>query len=241
MKDATENVYPMRLNRYLALKGYATRRGADQIIAQGLVTINGKKAVLGSKVAADDTVIFKKKPGLQKSLRYFAYHKPRGVITHSPGEGEQDIRDVLGSSIPMDVFPLGRLDKDSSGLIILTNDGRITDRLLNPEREHIKEYVVQTRNNVNAHFKKIIERGVNIEGYITKPCTVKLNDDREFTIRLIEGKKHQIRRMCAALQNDVVRLRRTRIMNVELGKLAPGDLRPIEDKELATFLKGLGL
>jgi pseudouridine synthase len=226
----------MRINKYLARKGVATRRAADELVAERKVRINGRIALLGDKVEEDDRVdIVKRRPKTEPL--YLAYHKPLGVITHSPQLGEKDIK----QSVPMDVFPVGRLDKDSSGLIILTNDGRITDRLLNPEYEHEKEYRVQVAKRLREGFKKAIEPGVLIEGYQTRPCTITKTGERSFSITLTEGKKHQIRRMVAALHNSVTELTRTRILNIRLDDLKPGAWRPIEGEERTQFLAHLGL
>jgi 23S rRNA pseudouridine2604 synthase len=232
--------YPMGLNRYMALKGYSTRRGADELIRDGIVYVNGKQAIVAQKVSATDKVEVRQR-GPARSYDYFAYNKPVGVITHSPQDDEEDIKGKLGTDVPYDVFPLGRLDKNSYGLILLTNDGRITDRLLNPEYEHEKEYVVTTKLPLRESFKKYMEAGVNIEGYVTRPCVVNVRGDNEFSISLTEGKKHQIRRMVVALHNDVVSLKRTRIMNIKLGTLGKGSYRRITGDELKTFLEGLGL
>jgi 23S rRNA pseudouridine2604 synthase len=139
------------------------------------------------------------------------------------------------------LFPVGRLDKRSSGLIILTDDARITERLLNPKFDHDKEYRVTTKEPLQARFRERMERGVRIEGYMTKPCKVKITGDRSFTITLTEGKKHQIRRMCAALGVAVDSLERIRVMNIQLGKLKPGEHRAISGRELTEFLGALGL
>lgn len=232
----------MRINRYLALKNYATRRGVDELIEQHKVFINGRLAVLGDKVQENDEVEVKSAGGAKKIRRYFAYHKPKGVITHSPQEGETDIKAETAKYKELDgTFPIGRLDKDSYGLIILTNDGRITDRLLNPKYTHEKEYVVKTTENLRAGFAKRMEAGIDIEGYQTKPCTVKILGDRSFAITLTEGKKHQIRRMVSAMHTEVADLKRIRIMNVTLASLTPGAYRAIEGGELETFLKSLGM
>lgn len=230
-----DSKFPMRINKYLAHKNLCTRREADSLIKAGKVLINGRTAVLGDKVLESDNVkvLFR-----TKKYRYFAYNKPRGVITHSPAEDEKDIR----QSIPLSgVFPIGRLDKDSEGLIILTDDGRITDKLLNPDYDHEKEYAVTTRENLPENFKHRMEKGVNIEGYMTKPCVIKILGARKFSIALTEGKKHQIRRMCAALDLTVDELKRTRVMNVQLSGLESGKLREIKGGELSVFLKSLGL
>ena len=229
------DTYPMRLNKYLAHKNHATRRGADELIADGKVLVNGKVAIVGQKVSEKDVVEVRFKP---VKKHYYAYNKPRGVITHSPGEDERDIR----QSVPLPgVFPIGRLDKDSSGLIILTDDGRITDKLLNPDYVHEKEYEVTTKEELRPNFKQRIEPGVDIEGYMTKPCTVDVLGARHFTITLTEGKKHQIRRMCAALGLVVDSLKRTRIMNVHLSGLREGEYRELTKAELAGFLRALGM
>ena len=228
--------YPMRINKYLAHEGIATRRGADELIARGKILINGRVALIGEKVNKDDKVELRGKSSARRFL-YYAYNKPVGIITHSPQLGEKDIK----QSVPMDVFPIGRLDKDSSGLIILTNDGRVTDRLLNPEYEHDKEYRVRTTDTLRDSFKKTMEAGVDIEGYLTKHCTVRKTGPKSFVITLTEGKKHQIRRMVSAMHNTVVELERTRILNIRLDNLASGTWRTIEGAELATFLSQIGM
>jgi 23S rRNA pseudouridine2604 synthase len=217
------DLYPMRINKYLALKKISTRRGADEMIKQKKVFINGKLAVLGSKVNEIDKV--EVRGAKTKEYLYFAYNKPIGIETGSPRE---------------DLFPLGRLDKASHGLLILTNDGRITDQLLNPKYFHEKEYVVKTSNKLRSSFKKKMEAGVNIEGkedyLLTKPCKVKIMNDFTFKVILTEGKKHQIRRMCSALFQEIADLKRERIMNIKLGNLKDKGLREIKGEELTTFL-----
>lgn len=234
-------MFPVRINRYLAQKGYATRRGADELIQKRKVFINGRIAELGDQVQESDLVEVRagKKPA---QYIYVAYNKPRGIITHSPAPHERDIRQSLDEfAKEHNLFPVGRLDKDSSGLIILTNDGRITDRLLNPDAEHDKEYVVKTKFPLRDSFRKHMEAGVDIEGYMTKPARVKILGDQSFAITIREGKKHQIRRMVVALHNEVVELRRDRILNIKLGTLHIGAYRVLEGEELATFLESLGL
>ncbi|MFA6273730.1 MAG: pseudouridine synthase [Candidatus Paceibacterota bacterium] len=213
--------YPMRINKYLALKKYSTRRGADELIEKKQVFINGKIAKLGDKINETDKV--EVKGNVKKEYKYFAYYKPIGLMTEEIGKNG--------------LFPIGRLDKNSHGLIILTNDGRITDQLLNPKYFHEKEYVVKTSNKLRSNFKQKMEAGVNIEGYLTKPCKVKIIDDHTFRVILTEGKKHQIRRMCSALFQEIADLKRVRIMNINLGTLKPKNSRQIVGKELETFLK----
>ncbi len=231
----------MRINKYLAHKGYATRLGADELISAGKVFINGRKAVLGDKVQEKDQVEVKV-GATKKSYVYFAYHKPRNVITHSAQKDEEDIRTNTKHDPELKgLFPVGRLDKDSSGLIILTNDGRITDRMLNPEHEHEKEYIVTTKLPLRESFKAKMEQGVEIEGYRTKPAKVKVMGERVFRITLTEGKKHQIRRMVVALFNEVRDLKRVSVLNIKLGSLKEGASRQITGDELKGFLRSLGL
>ncbi len=226
----------VRINKYLAMQGISTRREADKIILAGKVTINGRKAVLGDKVGNGDKVEITKK--IKNNFSYYAYYKPRGIITHSPQKGEKDI----ASSISLKgVFPIGRLDKDSEGLIILTDDGRITDRLLNPKYEHEKEYLVKTRVPIKLSHLSIMERGMDLEGIKTKPCKTKFINENTFSITISEGQKHQIRRMCDALTLPIESLKRVRIMNIKLGNLKPNAHRKIDDDELKEFLKSLSL
>jgi 23S rRNA pseudouridine2604 synthase len=222
-----ENLYPMRINRYLALKQISTRRGADELISKKLVFINGKVAQLGDKVNETDIVEVKKnKKEELKKLVYFAYYKPLNIETP----------EIINNIQHKDLFPVGRLDKNSHGLIILTNDGRITDRLLNPKYTHEKEYLVKTKEKLRSNFKQKMESGVNIEGYQTKPCKVQIVNENTFKVILSEGKKHQIRRMCAALFQEVADLKRIRVLNIKLGTLKPNQLKEIKGKELEEFL-----
>lgn len=219
----SDPVYPMRINKYLAYKQYCTRREADTHIAEGKVKINGRVAVLGDQVREGDTVevLFK-----TKTYQYFAYNKPRGETTPENENG---------------LFPIGRLDKDSHGLLILTNDGRMTDRLLNPDFEHEKEYTVEVQEKLRPDFESKMSSGVDIGDHVTRPCTVHVLGESTFSIVLTEGKKHQIRRMCEALGYTVVDLVRTRIMNVSLDRLKAGAHRKIEGEELEELLESIGL
>ncbi|MBI3305708.1 rRNA pseudouridine synthase [Candidatus Nomurabacteria bacterium] len=219
--------YPLRINKYLADKKISTRRGADELIKNKKVFINGIIALLGSKVNEGDKV--EVRGAKEKEYQYFAYNKPIGIETNS-------LNSPSGTT-----FPLGRLDKASHGLIILTNDGRITDALLNPKYFHEKEYLVKTKEKLRNNFKQKMEAGVNIEGYLTKKCKVKIINENTFRVTLTEGKKHQIRRMCSALFQEVADLKRERIMNIKLGNLGQGATREIKVEELSVFLKSLGL
>lgn len=228
----------MRINKYLAGENYCTRREADYLIQQKRVKINGRIAVLGDKIRESDKVEVTEQKN-PKKFYYIAYYKPRKIVTHSPQQGEKDIKKLL-PEFP-DFFPVGRLDKESHGLIILTNDGRVTDRLLNPKFEHEKEYEVKMEKELSPLFLRHLANGINIEGYKTKPAKVRKIGPKVFRITLVEGKKHQIRRMAAAFGYAVRDLKRIRVMNISLGNLSPGKYRKIEGTELEEFLKRLGI
>ncbi len=231
----------VRINKYIADQGLASRREVDTLISEGKVLKNGKLARIGDRVLPTDTVTL---AGTTKKKQYLAYYKGRGVITHSPAANETDIVTKLKKDYGItDVTPVGRLDKDSEGLIILTNDGRITGPLLDPESLHEKEYSVTVDKNVTPAFCKLMELGVDIEGYRTKPAVVipSKKNQKRFNLIITEGKKHQIRRMCAALGYQVESLKRVRIVNIEIGALKANQYRKINGEELTTFLSLLGI
>ncbi len=243
-----ENEKSIRLNKYLAEKNYASRRGADTLINAGQVFINGKRAKLGDQVFDGDEVTVK--GAVAKEFEYYAYYKPKGVVTigaqvdsRSPTGREKEIKDV--TDLPKDIFPLGRLDKDSEGLIIMTNDGRITDALLSPLRKHEKEYQVTVDKPVSHQLLVRLSQGVQIgktgtsRNYKTKKTEVRKVDKETFDIILREGKNRQIRRMCGAVGFQVKKLKRFRIMSISLGKLKPNTYRKLKGKELEEFLKAL--
>lgn len=226
----------IRINKYLADKGFTTRRGADILIAEKKVLINGKIAKLGDKVGADDKVTLKDFEN--KKYVYYAYYKPKGIATLASGQ-EKSIKDSI--EFPEKVFPLGRLDKDSEGLIIMTNDGRLTDKLLNPKFEHQKEYYVEIDRPITHEFLVKISNRVDIGIHKTKKSLVRKVDLKAFEIILLEGKNRQIRRMCGVLGAGVKKLKRFRIMNIMIGKLKPNQYRNISGKELQNFLADLGI
>lgn len=232
----------MRLNKYLAHAGYTTRRGADALIEKGRVFVNGKKAVMGQKVSETDVVELKDHD--TSHFRYLLYYKPRGVITHSPEGDEVDILERLKKDHNISgLFPVGRLDKDSEGLILLTNDGRITERVLNPTLGHEREYEVVVDKRVTKTFLDRLAKGVNIEGYETKPAKTDIlpGNENGFNITLTEGKKHQVRRMCAAFGYQVRSLKRTRMLDFELKNLKPGAFYELKPREARGFQSALGL
>ncbi len=232
--------YPIRINRYLYLNNICSRRQADRFIEQKLVYINGKPAVLGQQVEEGDTVELKGRAQKHVSnYQYIIYHKPRGVVSHNPQRGEKAVTDLVKSKQKVD--PIGRLDKDSTGLMLLSNDGRLVNKMLHPDFSHEKEYVVSVNKELKPSFKKKMEGGVNIEGYVTKPARIKITGDKTFKIILTEGKKHQIRRMCMALGYTVVTLKRVRMMDIKLSKLKEGAQRPLTEKEKSILFSQLGI
>ncbi|MFN3188574.1 MAG: pseudouridine synthase [Candidatus Paceibacteria bacterium] len=231
----------IRINKLLADRGVASRREVDTLISKGKIMVNGTKASLGQRVSEGDTIEI---VGTTAPKHYLAYYKGRGIITHSPSEKETDILTKLATDYKITgVSPVGRLDKDSEGLIILSNDGRITGPLLDPESGHEKEYSVTVDKVVTPAFAKLMELGVDIEGYLTKAAKVvpSTKNDKRFNLVITEGKKHQIRRMCAALGYQVQSLKRVRVMNIELKSLKPNQYRKIAGNELKDFLGALGI
>lgn len=229
--------FPMRINKYLAHKGISTRKEADNLIGQGKVFINNRIAILGDKVLEKDKVVVKGNNNTK--YVYLAYNKQKGVVTVNPQYGEISIKH--NPTIPKNVFPIGRLDKNSRGLIILTNDGRVTDKLLNPKYDHEKEYTVELNRAYSPAFIKHMTEGVLIGDYKTKPTKISKINDTKFSITLTEGKNRQIRRMTEKLGYTVLDLLRTRIQNIKIGKTASGSYREIEGEEKEKFLETLGL
>lgn len=227
----------VRINKYLAEVGISTRRGADTLIEKGLININGTKAKLGSIVYKGDKVTVDKAFN-QKSYSYYAYYKPRGISTDKQ-KGSDSI--VEYKKFKKGVFPLGRLDKESEGLIIMTDDGRITDRMLNPKYEHEKEYVIKLDTPIKDEALDAFDHGIKLEDGMTKPAETSRINGNTFAIIIKEGKNRQIRRMCQAFDLHVRDLKRVRVMNIELGKLKINEFRIIEGKELEKFLKLLKL
>jgi pseudouridine synthase len=224
-----------RLNKFISDSGFCSRREADRLIEQGKVTINGKKPELGTKVGDGDLVKVDGKPinavAENKSDRiYIAYNKPIGIICITDTSIEDNIIDAIGYK--QRIFPIGRLDKPSEGLIFLTNDGDIVNKILRAENAHDKEYVVTVDKPITESFIKHMSKGVPILGTITKPCKVTKESQFVFKMILTQGLNRQIRRMCEYLGYNVRKLKRTRIMNVELGNLKPGAWRYLTSQEM---------
>lgn len=222
----------MRINKFIAEKGLCSRREADAWIEAGRVAINGTKATLGSKVEAGDAVTLDGQPlGARKPAVYIALHKPVGVTCTTERHVAGNIIDYIEH--PERIFPIGRLDKDSEGLILLTNDGDIVNAILRAEHAHEKEYVVTVAEPVTAEFLERMQAGVEILGTRTRPCVATQVSGKVFRIVLTQGLNRQIRRMCEALGYHVTRLRRVRIMHITLDDLEVGEWRDLTQDEVA--------
>lgn len=227
----------MRLNKYISETGICSRREADAWIASGRVTINGKRAELGTQVGDGDEVrVDKRVVGAKKQHVYICLNKPVGITCTTERHIDGNIIDFIGH--PARIFPIGRLDKDSEGLILLTNNGDIVNTILRAENNHEKEYIVTVDKPVTAAFLADMAGGVRILGVRTKPCRVHRVDDYVFRIVLTQGLNRQIRRMCEVFGYGVRRLQRVRIMNIRLGKLRIGEWRDLSETELRGLLPG---
>lgn len=224
----------MRINKYLAEAGIVSRRGADQWILDGRVLINGAPAELGSRVQPDDEVTVDGKViSQEQDLVYIALNKPVGITSTTERHIEGNIVDFVNHD--QRIFHIGRLDKDSDGLILLTNDGDIVNEILRSENEHEKEYIVTLNERITPTFLEKMASGVRILDTVTKPCKVKQLGPHTFSIILTQGLNRQIRRMCSALGFTIKRLQRVRIMNIELGSLPIGKWRDLTDQEKQTL------
>lgn len=226
----------IRINKFLSDAGVCSRREADRYIKEGKVTIDGVVAQIGSKVKKGSVVTFCGKPvQREEKLVLIAFNKPVGIVCTTDPREPDNIIDYIGYG--MRIYPIGRLDKDSEGLILLTNDGNIVNKILRAEYRHEKEYIVTVNKEIDAEFIKAMSSGVPILGTVTKPCKVKQIDKYTFNIILTQGLNRQIRRMCEYLGYRVTSLKRIRIMNIMLGRLKTGAWRNVTDKELAELLK----
>ncbi|WP_315906415.1 23S rRNA pseudouridine(2604) synthase RluF [Priestia koreensis] len=224
----------MRINKFISESGVTSRRGADKWILAGKVTINGQKAELGSQVEPGDDVRVDGKPiSVEQQNVYIALNKPVGITSTTERHIKGNIVDFVNH--PLRIFHIGRLDKDSDGLILLTNDGDIVNEILRAENRHEKEYIVTVDHPITPSFIKKMSEGVEILDTKTLPCKVEQLSRDTFKIILTQGLNRQIRRMCSALGYGVRRLQRTRIMNIHLKGLKIGqwrDLTPVELKQL---------
>lgn len=228
----------MRINKFLSEAGIVSRRGADKWIEDGRITINGQLAELGSKVEDGDEVRADGKiVKTEEKLVYLALNKPIGITSTTERHIKGNVVDFVNH--PLRVFHIGRLDKDSDGLLLLTNDGDIVNEILREENGHEKEYIVTVDLPITKDFINQMQSGVHILDTVTKPCKVKQLGPRKFNMTLTQGMNRQIRRMCSALGYNVRKLQRTRIMNIHLGDLPNGKWRDLTEDELSEMFKML--
>lgn len=231
MSDITEK----RLNKYISETGICSRREADRLIAEGKVVVNGAVAEMGLKVTDEDEVIVNGKPlRAKRKPIYIALNKPVGITCTTERDVEGNIVDFVRHRER--IFPIGRLDKPSDGLIFLTNDGDIVNKILRAGNQHEKEYVVRVDKPITPEFLKQMSEGVAILDTVTLPCKVTQETKFSFRIVLTQGLNRQIRRMCEALGYDVYKLRRVRIMNITLDGIANGKWRYLSEDEVSDIL-----
>ena len=227
-----------RLNKFIADSGYCSRREADRLIDEGRVRIDGRVGVLGDRIFPGMVVTVDGQPlSGQGEKVYILLNKPVGVVCTADPREPMNVVDYL--NYPIRIFPVGRLDKDSEGLLLLTSDGEIVNRLLRAAGGHEKEYEVVIDRPVTPEFIQKMSSGVPILDTVTLPCRVRRTGERSFNIILVQGLNRQIRRMCEALGCNVRSLRRIRIMNLRIGALKPGQWRMVAPDELAVLLRSL--
>lgn len=236
MKPVPSNEETTSLNKWISSKGYCSRREADRIIADGRVTINGTVAVKGNRVAEGDEVLIDGKSLDAKPDKvYMLFNKPVGIICTTDRKEKDNIVDYI--NYPERIFHVGRLDKPSQGLIIMTNDGDIVNDILRARYEHEKEYVVRVNKPITKQFIKGMSGGVPILDTVTKECFVEQDTKFQFRIILTQGLNRQIRRMCEHFGYRVTFLKRVRIMHFKLGHLKPGQWRYMNKQELQLLQK----
>jgi len=220
-----------RINKFISETGFCSRREADKLIEAGKITINGKIPEMGTKVNPEDIVEIDGKPlKLKEEFIYLAFNKPIGITCTTDLKDKDNIIDFINH--PKRIFPIGRLDKPSEGLIFLTNDGDIVNKILRAGNNHQKEYVVTVDKCIDSEFIKKMSNGVAILETVTQKCFVEQLDQNRFRIILTQGLNRQIRRMCEALEYTVTKLKRTRIMNIKLDGIAMGKWRYLTNDEI---------
>ncbi|MCE3259209.1 MAG: rRNA pseudouridine synthase [Bacteroidetes bacterium] len=228
----------MKIDKYIGQSGFTSRRKAFTLIEEKKVTVNGKIATFSTKVNKGDVVMVDGQQIEEKEFVpvYIAYNKPKGIICTTE-KIENNIVDAI--KFPERIYPVGRLDKDSEGLILLTNHGEMIDKIANPAFNHEKEYIVTLNLPVREKFLKEISEGIELMGEVTKPCKVspEPNTKRLFRIVLTQGMNRQIRRMCNAYDYQVIKLQRVRVMHITLGHLKPGEWRHLTEEELQELWK----
>lgn len=232
----------MKLDKYIALNGYTSRRKAYDLIGEKRVKVNGKPATFSTKINEGDVVLIDDKVMKTKQFVpiYIAYNKPRGIVCTTE-KIESNIIDAIKH--PEKIYPVGRLDKNSEGLILLTNHGEVNDKITNAQNKHEKEYIVTLNHPVRNKFLEEISGGIEIQGEKTLPCKtfIEPGTKRIFRIILTQGLNRQIRRMCTAYDYQVIKLQRVRVMNIELGALKVGEWRNLNEKELKGLFTALAV
>ena len=232
----------VRLNKFLSEKGICSRREADRLVDEGKVMVNGVCAVMGQKVSSADEIVVDGKKVSTRQVKpvLIAVNKPAGIVcTTARFEGEKNIVDMV--KYPTRIYPIGRLDKESEGLILMTNLGDLANEISKASNSHEKEYVVTVNNQVTESFLDKMRRGMHLEelNADTMPCVCTKTGNREFHIILKQGLNRQIRRMCAACGYRVETLKRIRIMNIHLGNIPQGNFRNVTDAEFDKLIKTL--
>lgn len=231
LTSSDDNSGEVRINKYLSDAGICSRREADRFISDGLVKIDGIPALIGSRVKDGSIVTFGGKPvKREEKLVLIAFNKPEGIVCTTDPKEPDNIVDFI--QYGMRIYPIGRLDKDSEGLILLTNDGNIVNKILRAENHHEKEYEVTVNKEITPEFIRDMSKGVSILGRMTNPCEIIRVDKYMFRIILTQGLNRQIRRMCEYFGYRVTKLVRIRIMNIRLGRLKIGTYRNVTEKEI---------
>jgi 23S rRNA pseudouridine2605 synthase/23S rRNA pseudouridine2604 synthase len=231
----------IRLQKHMAQCGIASRRQAEAMIRGGQVKVNGKVVTeLGTKIdpGKDQVTVTGSPPIKQEKKVYYKLFKPIGIVSACSDAREKTVIDLL-KNIPFRLYPVGRLDKESEGLLILTNDGEIANQLMHPRYEHEKEYVVRVQRPMSAKMLVTLEQGMMLEGEQTLPTKIVLVEPNEFRIVLREGKNRQIRRMVEALGNRVTYLKRLRVGKIKLGSLKPGEYAELTSEEIKSLSKSV--
>lgn len=232
----------VRLNKFLSEKGICSRREADRLVDEGKIIVNGVRAVMGQKVSSADEIVVDGKKVSTKKVKpvLIAVNKPAGIVcTTARFEGERNIVDMV--KYPTRIYPIGRLDKESEGLILMTNLGDLANEISKASNAHEKEYVVTVNNQVTESFLDRLRKGMHLDelNADTMPCVCTKTGNREFHIILKQGLNRQIRRMCAACGYRVETLKRIRIMNIHLGNIPQGNFRNVTDAEFDKLIKDL--
>ncbi len=231
----------IRINKYLSEIGYCSRRQCDELVVEGRVVVNGEVAAPGMKVSDEDEILIDGKAiGVKVqdvALKVLAFNKPKGVVCSTEGQGAVTVDEYL--KLPYRVFYVGRLDKDSEGLLLLTNDGELANDISKARNNHEKEYVVNIDRPVTDSLLDRLRGGITLEEGKTRPCKAWKTGEKSFHIVLTQGLNRQIRRMCGVCGVKVVRLRRIRVMNVKLGDLESGKVRELTESELEELRKGV--